>query len=101
MTMKLVAAGILPAVEPGFQPGEGTLRLPKSAEFCESLKSSSSVPNGETPSSTAGKMPAATDPQTNLPNAMPGNYAVPARRRLTHDSLTRIHDQRNFAHQGH
>jgi len=54
-----VTAGILPAVEPGFQPG-GTGSKP--LESLDALASSSADPGGKMPPSTAGRMPAATDP---------------------------------------
>jgi excinuclease ABC subunit B len=51
-----VAAGILPAVEPGFQPGGGSLGI------SERVGSSTPTPRGKMPPSTAGRMPAATTP---------------------------------------
>lgn len=50
----LVAAGILPAVEPGFQPGG------KGVENLEAAEKSSLGPGGKMPPCTAGRMPAAT-----------------------------------------
>ena len=51
---KTVAAGILPAVEPGFQPGG------KGVGNSEALEKSDAGPGGRMPPSTAGRMPAAT-----------------------------------------
>jgi len=50
----LVAAGILPAVEPGFQPGGNGV------DNLEAAEKSSLGPGGKMPPSTAGRMPAAT-----------------------------------------
>ena len=52
-----VAAGILPAVEPGFQPGGKNV---KNVEKLEAINSSSFGPGSKMPHSTAGRMPAAT-----------------------------------------
>ncbi len=61
LVVKLVAAGILPAVEPGFQPG-GKNHLPaKGLKNSEVPFVAGASPGGGTPPSTAGKMPAATD----------------------------------------
>ena len=49
-----VAAGILPAVEPGFQSGGNGV------DSSERVKSLHAVPGGKMPPSTAGRMPAAT-----------------------------------------
>ena len=49
-----VVAGILPAVEPGFQPGGGGV------DTSTRFTSSSENPGGKMPPSTAGRMPAAT-----------------------------------------
>ena len=55
-----VAAGILPAVKPGFQPGGKRVALSSGSDkFIGGLKSSAS-PGGKMPPSTAGRMPAAT-----------------------------------------
>jgi len=51
-----VAAGILPAVEPGFQPGGTAPENTSTSTNCEA------GPDGKMPPSTAGRMPAATDP---------------------------------------
>ena len=51
---KLVAAGILPAVEPGVSPGGWSVANTKAAD------GSCANPDGKMPSSTAGRMPAAT-----------------------------------------
>ena len=50
----LVAAGILPAVEPGFQPGG------KGVDNSGRFETSSAHPGGKMPPSTAGETPAAT-----------------------------------------
>jgi len=57
-----VAAGILPAVEPGFQPGGTGVASTKPLESAEAAISSDAIPGGKMPPSTAGRMPAATDP---------------------------------------
>jgi tRNA-2-methylthio-N6-dimethylallyladenosine synthase len=59
-----VAAGILPAVEPGFQPGGRALNNP------QHLNISQIVPGGKMPPSTAGRMPAATTPFVQLLDAV-------------------------------
>jgi hypothetical protein len=55
-----VAAGILPAVEPGFQPGGTSVDSTKPVETSKAVASSSANPGGKMPPSTAGRMPAAT-----------------------------------------
>ena len=55
-----VAAGILPAVEPGFQPGGEKAVHPTRVDNLRGTASSSANPGGRMPPSTAGKMPAAT-----------------------------------------
>jgi hypothetical protein len=57
-----VAAGILPAVEPGFRPGGTDAESLKALEQSEAAISSNADPGGKMPPSTAGRMPAATDP---------------------------------------
>ncbi len=57
-----VAAGIMPAVEPGFQPGGKSVASTKRLENPKSIASSSVSPGGKMPPSTAGRMPAATSP---------------------------------------
>jgi hypothetical protein len=57
-----VAAGILPAVEPGFQPGAPGVEGAGALESSEAAANSSAIPGGKMPPSTAGRMPAATDP---------------------------------------
>ncbi|MFO1512433.1 MAG: hypothetical protein U1F83_05885 [Verrucomicrobiota bacterium] len=57
-----VAAGILPAVEPGFQPGGTAVERIEALERSEAAASSSAIPSGKMPPSTAGRKPAATDP---------------------------------------
>jgi DUF1680 family protein len=57
---QLVAAGILPAVEPGFQPGGKPHGLDERLTSSEAAKISDANPGGKMPPSTAGKMPAAT-----------------------------------------
>ena len=56
-----VAAGILPAVEPGFQPGGKKLTARESLKNFQAAKNSDASPGGRMPPSTAGKMPAATE----------------------------------------
>ncbi|MEQ1887435.1 MAG: hypothetical protein ABL967_20420, partial [Bryobacteraceae bacterium] len=53
-----VAAGVSPAVEPGFQPGGNT------SFKAAGLKSSGTNPGGKMPPSTAGETPAATIPNS-------------------------------------
>jgi nitrogenase molybdenum-iron protein NifN len=55
-----VAAGILPAVESGFQPGGLNGESQKDTQTIGRAKMSSAVPGGKMPPSMAGKMPAAT-----------------------------------------
>jgi serine/threonine protein kinase len=55
-----VAAGILPAVEPGFQSGGKNVGTSELVENLEFAASSSANPDGKMPPSTAGRMPAAT-----------------------------------------
>ena len=55
-----VAAGILPAVEPGFQPGGKNRDRDERVKKTEATNSSDANPGGRMPPSTAGKMPAAT-----------------------------------------
>jgi len=57
-----VAAGILPAVEPGFQPGGSAGDRAKVLENSNAPAGSSGIPGGKMPPSTAGRMPVATDP---------------------------------------
>ncbi len=57
-----VAAGILPAVEPGFQPGGTGVASTKPLESSEAAISSDADPGGRMPPSMAGRMHAATDP---------------------------------------
>ena len=57
-----VAAGILHAVEPGFQPGGTNVDGTKVFENSDAPVGSSADPGGKIPPSTAGRMPAATDP---------------------------------------
>ena len=61
-----VAAGILPAVAPGFQPGGKSTNCNESARSSEVPANPSADPGGKMPPSTAGKMPAATLPRINL-----------------------------------
>jgi 5-methyltetrahydrofolate--homocysteine methyltransferase len=58
----VVAAGILPAVAPGFQPGGVNVATSESAENSEASRATNASPGGKMPSSTAGRMPAATLP---------------------------------------
>ncbi len=55
-----VAAGILPAVEPGFQPGGKSIASTTRVENSGVAASSSANPGGKMPPSTAAKMAAAT-----------------------------------------
>jgi serine/threonine protein kinase len=55
-----VAAGILPAVEPGFQPGGKIVADGEALENSGVAGSASAGPGGKLPPSTSGKMPAAT-----------------------------------------
>ncbi len=57
---RMVAAGILPAVEPGVPPGG------KNVGGTERLESSCANPGGKMPPSTAGETPAATTPHAIL-----------------------------------
>jgi hypothetical protein len=57
-----VAAGILPAVEPGFQPGETGVESTGALKSSDAAANSTPHPGGKMPPSTAGRMPAATDP---------------------------------------
>jgi nitrite reductase/ring-hydroxylating ferredoxin subunit/DMSO/TMAO reductase YedYZ heme-binding membrane subunit len=56
----LVAAGILPAVEPGFQPGGKNVDAAMRSENSKAVARSSAIPGGKMPPSTSGKMPDAT-----------------------------------------
>jgi serine/threonine protein kinase len=55
-----VAAGNLPAVEPGIQPGGKSVASKENAEKSGVAASSDANPGSKMPPSTAGKMPAAT-----------------------------------------
>jgi len=55
-----IAAGILPAVELGFQPGGKNAANCATATNSETLTAADTNPGGKMPLSTAGKMPAAT-----------------------------------------
>ncbi len=57
-----VAAGILPAVEPGFQPGGKSVEGTATLESSEALNSASADPVGKMPPAMAGRMPAVIDP---------------------------------------
>ena len=57
---KGVAAGILPAVEPGFQPGGMGVASSERQEVSEVAAESHAGPGGKMPPSPAGRMPAAT-----------------------------------------
>ena len=61
-----VAAGILPAVEPGFQPGGTGVENSKHSEIA------GVSPDGRIPPSTAGRMPATTGSVVHV--AIDGNY---------------------------
>jgi DUF1680 family protein len=55
-----VAAGILPAVEPGFQPGGKSVARSEAGQNSEISTGSGADPGGRMPPSTAGGTPAAT-----------------------------------------
>ena len=55
-----VAAGILPAVEPGFQPGGRSAGGGERGESSEDATSAEANPGGKMPPSTSGRMPDAT-----------------------------------------
>ena len=57
-----VAAGILPAVEPGFQPGGKSAATPDRVESPNASRTATADPGGKMPPSTAGETPAATLP---------------------------------------
>ena len=56
----LVAAGILPAVEPGFQPGGKKVDAAMRSENSKAVDHLSAFPGGRMPPSTSGRMPDAT-----------------------------------------
>jgi hypothetical protein len=56
----VVAAGILPAVEPGVPPGGTGMAGTARVENSEGSSSSNDIPGGKMPPSTAGETPAAT-----------------------------------------
>lgn len=56
----IVAAGILPAVEPGFQPGGKNVDTETRVEIFNTAASADARPGGKMPPSTAGETPAAT-----------------------------------------
>ncbi len=58
----VVAAGILPAVEPGFQPGGKNVSTSERAEDSEASRAVNARPGGKMPPSTSGRMPDATLP---------------------------------------
>jgi folate-binding protein YgfZ len=55
-----VAAGILPAVEPGFQPGGNNMSSQQGVKHFNAVTGSDANLGGKMPPSTAGRMPAAT-----------------------------------------
>ena len=61
-----VAAGILPAVEPGFQPGGNSADSSEHVQISSPAADSNAIPGGKMPSSTAGGPMAATFPQIAL-----------------------------------
>ena len=61
-----VAAGILPAVEPGFQPGGKDMDESERTDVSITASNAGAVPGGKMPPSTAGGTPAATFPQIAL-----------------------------------
>ena len=58
--LAVVAAGILPAVEMGFQPGGKTVDIKGCIKNLKPADNSYASPGGKMPPSTAGRMPAAT-----------------------------------------
>ena len=56
-----VASGILPDVEPGFQPGGTSAEVSRGVGNSDTASTLNASPGGRMPPSTAGKMPAATD----------------------------------------
>jgi 5-methyltetrahydrofolate--homocysteine methyltransferase len=76
----IVAAGVSPAVEPGFQPGGKNVTVSERANNSEATPDSSANPGGRMPPSTAGGTPAATRP-LRLSGSQPftqqiGNYIM-------------------------
>ncbi|MBE0544656.1 MAG: radical SAM protein [Verrucomicrobia bacterium] len=65
-----VAAGILPAVEPGFQPGGKNVVYATTVESSMVAAFSATDPGGKMPPSLAGRMPAATTPFVQLIGAV-------------------------------
>ena len=65
-TLLGVASGILPAVEPGFQPDGKGLDGSERVGSSQATAGSGANPGGRMPPSTAGRMPAATLPQIAL-----------------------------------
>jgi DNA mismatch repair protein MutS len=61
-----VVAGILPAVEPGFQPGGKGLDSAERVEISSPFSSAGVIPGGKMPPATAGGTPTATSPQIAL-----------------------------------
>ena len=57
-----VAAGILPAVEPGFQPGGKSIATSERVESSEASRAANAGPGGKMPPATAGGTPAAPMP---------------------------------------
>jgi serine/threonine protein kinase/biopolymer transport protein ExbD len=67
-----VATGILPAVDPGFQPGGKDAGSPENLENSETVTDEERAPGGRMPPSTSGKMPDATSqtPDAKLQNPL-------------------------------
>jgi tRNA-2-methylthio-N6-dimethylallyladenosine synthase len=65
-----VAAGILPAVKPGFQPGGKNVAYATTVESSMVAAFSATDPGGKMPPSLAGRMPAATTPFVQLIEAV-------------------------------
>jgi len=65
-----VAAGILSAVEPGFQPGGNNVAHTTSVPSASVINISGANPGGRMPPSSAGRMPAATTPFVQLLDAV-------------------------------
>ncbi len=74
-----IAAGILPDVEPGFQPSRKSDASRAAVENSDGTASSGPVPGGKMPPSTAGRMPAATLPSLVVcPKSVADNWRAEA-----------------------
>jgi hypothetical protein len=70
-----VAAGILPAVAPGFQPGGTNAAISERIEKAQASRNHTAIPSGRMPPSTSGKMPDATSAFAQLTN--PQGFSAP------------------------